>query len=367
MTAAIDDWISIHCVEVTQPVGTFYFGVVNSNDLVEVTWTDVRRIAGEKRGVETYLGIERPLNWDRVADLKEYVQAIDATFPSPIIVAVSGEDTKYDKKTHVLQLRKGANVAKVLDGQHRLAGVDGLDRLFELLVTIFVDMDIEGQSLVFATINLEQTKVNRSLAFDLFEYATTRSPFKTAHNIVRTMNDMTKSPFKDKIKILGVAGDPEETISQAVFVNALLPMMTSNPARDRNILKGGGKLDPPTPADNLRYIFREMFIEKKDDDIALVIWNYFSAVRRRWGKFWTEPRRGNVLNRTTGFIALMQFLPAAYNNKMTIARVPSTDDFWDIFSRVKIEGADITPEQFRPGSGGQRDLRELLKKETGLL
>lgn len=367
MTTNGDAWIQISCVEVTQPLGTFYAGVGDSEDLVRITWADLRRIATEKRDVETYLGIERPLSSERVAQLKEYVHSPDATFPSSIIVAVDSEDTQYDEDSQTLRLRDGPNVAKVLDGQHRLAGVNQFGSRFDLLVTVFVDMDIESQALVFATINLEQTKVNRSLAYDLYDYATTRSPFKTAHNIVRSLNDLEGSPFKDKIKILGVAGDPEETISQAVFVNALLPMIARDPVRDRNILKRGGKIDRPDPADRLRFIFREMFIDNRDDEIAQVIWNYFAAVAGRWGEYWTQSRRGYVLNRTTGFNALMQFLPLAYKNKMTKAEVPSVSDFADIFTRVTIEGHDITPEQFRPGSGGQRDLRELLKKETGLM
>ena len=363
----LDKWIQIPCLKATQPLGTFYVGIADSKDMVRITWTDIRRIASERREVETYLGIERPLSSERVIELKEYVYSQDATFPSTIIVAVASQNTQYDENTATLSLRDGPDVAQVLDGQHRLAGVDQFDGHFDLLVTVFVDIDIENQALLFATINLEQTKVNRSLAYDLYDYATTRSPFKTAHDIVRLLNDLAESPFKDKIKVLGVAGDPDETISQAMFVNALMPMIARDPKRDRNILKRGGKLDPPNPADDQRFIFRRMFIDEDDDEIADVIWNYFDAVAGRWKTYWTQSRPGFVLNRSTGFNALMQFLPFAYRNKMTTARVPSKGDFAEIFARVKIEGQEITPQKFRPGSGGQRDLRELLKKETGLM
>ena len=81
-------------------------------------------------------------------------------------------------------------------------------------------------------------------------------------------------------------------------------------------------------------------------------------------------RRGSALSLVVllpSAAALMQFLPFANKNKMTKAEVPSVSDFADIFTRVTIEGHDITPDQFRPGSGGQRDLRELLKKDTGLM
>ena len=43
-----------------------------------------------------------------------------------------------------------------------------------LIVTLFVDMPIENQAMTFAVINLEPTKVNKSLAYDLYEYAKSR-------------------------------------------------------------------------------------------------------------------------------------------------------------------------------------------------
>ena len=64
MTIVFDEWIESKCLEVTQPIGTFYVGVFDSRDLVRLSRADVRRIEGEQREVETYLGIERPLNRD---------------------------------------------------------------------------------------------------------------------------------------------------------------------------------------------------------------------------------------------------------------------------------------------------------------
>ena len=360
-------WISVHCLEVTQPIGTFYLGVMNARDLVKVSYADFRRIEREHREVETYLGIERPLISKRVAELKDYVKTVDATFPSSIILAVESKDTKYDQRTGVLELRNAENVAKVLDGQHRIAGLEDYQNgEFQTIATLFVDMDIENQAMVFATINLEQTKVNKSLAYDLFEYARQRSPQKTAHNIVKLLDSREGSPFKGKIKILGTAGDPGETLSQALFIDALLTLTSDDPKGDRDLLKRGKKPPRATPAEEQSLIFKNMFIAEEDAEIARVLWNYFGAVEDRWGDHWRQVRRGYVLNRTTGFRGLTLFLRHAYLHVAKPGQVPTRQQFNDIFSQVRLDGHEITPENYPPGSSGQIRLRDHLLAQTGL-
>lgn len=360
-------WITAKCLEVKQPIGTFYIAVMKYLDLLKVSWADVRRIEGERRQVETYLGIERPLNANRVAELRQYVNTVDASFPSSIILAVESANTTYDKEAEVLSLRDSENVAKILDGQHRIAGLEGYSNGdFELPVTIFVDMDIEDQALLFATINLEQTKVNKSLAYDLYAYAKQRSPQRTAHDIVRLLDSRDGSPFKGKIKILGIAGDPGETVSQAVFVDSLLPLISDNPMKDRDLLKRGKKLTRATPDEEQHLIFRNMFIDKLDAEIARVVWNYFSAVEDRWGEYWREVRRGYVLNRTTGFRGLMLFLGFAYLHLAKPGEVPSREQFNQVFARIRLDGKNITPDEFPPGTGGQAKLRNMLRSQAGL-
>lgn len=371
MAIRADGWIRVNCLEIRQPIGIFYIGVLNARDLVRLSYSDVRRIELEAREVETYLGIERPLNRKRVTEIKDYVQTLDASFPSSIILAVSSQDTQYSPGTEpgtgILWLNDRQDVAKVLDGQHRIAGLEdyqGDD--FQLIVALFVDMDIENQAMVFATINLEQTKVNKSLAYDLYEYTRQRSPQKSAHDIVRLLDQKEGSPFKGKIKILGTAGDPGETLSQAQFVDAMLPMISAAPAQDRDMLKRGNKPLRATPAEEQTLIFRNMFFDSRDADIARVLWNYFRAVEERWDKFWREVHQGNVLNRTTGFRALMQFLPHVYLSLGKPGDVPSKERFAEVFSRIRLEGTDITPENYPPGTSGQTLLRRHLLSQSGL-
>ena len=75
-----------------------------------------------------------------------------------------------------MRATRDANGAKILDGQHRIAGLKEYrgDR-FELNVTVFVDMDLEELAMLFATINLKQTKSRRFGRLDWQSEATQKS------------------------------------------------------------------------------------------------------------------------------------------------------------------------------------------------
>ena len=298
---------------------------------------------------------------------------MDASFPTGIILAIDSENADYDSKAHVMKIKNDSNVAKIIDGQHRIEGLVGYEgqEAFELNVTMFIEMDMEDQALLFATINLKQTPVGKSLAYDLYEFAETRSPQKTCHNIARLLNSRSNSPFYRRIMILGTAtGSPNETLTQAAFIDPLLRYITQSPLTamaDRDDLKRGKKLPEIAPAEVRvkKLIFRNIFIQDRDAEIARVIFNYFTAVAQRWPEAWELKTPGLILNRTTGFRALMRFLGIAYMSLGREAVFP-TSEFVGIFNRVKLKSEDFTPDNFKPGTSGQTELYRRLQADTKL-
>lgn len=365
--------ITIKCLEISQPIGTFYVGVMDFKDLVKISYRDVRRL--EKRDVESYLGIERPLSPKRVEELKQYVDTLDATFPTGVILAISSEHAEFDPRAGQMRITAGSDIAKIIDGQHRIAGLERFDGdTFEMNVVIFIDMDIEDQAMVFATINLAQTKVNKSLVYDLYEYTKTRSPQKSAHNIARLVNSRENSPFYGRIKILGRA-DPEfrelQILTQATFVEALIGMISGNIAnaqKDRDDIKRRRRLTRATEQKSRNLVFRNMFIDKKDAEIARVVWRYFTAVKQRWPEAWADLERGGSrLPRTNGFRALMRLLPAVYWKLGGPGTVRRIGDFLTVLQGIRLNDKHFSTDRYKPGTSGESDLyRDLLNYvETG--
>lgn len=371
---------SVDAIQIRQPIGEFLIASIPSKLLCEIAHFDVRRMLKE-RDIETYLGIQRPLNQNRVDELQSYVRTVDACFPTAVILAVDSRTAIFDPATNKLTLRNDPNpegdqdpiyyrnIAKVLDGQHRIAGLMEYPKDdFEVNVSIFVDIDIEDQAYIFSTVNLAQTKVNRSLAYDLAELTKTPSPQKTCHNIAVALDQLTSSPLHHRIKRLGTAtpGRSIELLTQATFVEALMPFISSTPTLDRDILKRGNKLAAPSPAEIEKHPLRTFFVSDEDLKIADVLFRYFSAVRDKWPIAWNTDEKGLILNRTNGFRALMRVLKPICNNLTPHKKLPSKEDFDAFFAKVQINDDEFTVDNFKPGTSGESMLFNRLVGEMGL-
>ncbi len=358
-------FVAARCIRLTQPIGEFYCCAIPAKDVLAISYADVRRI--EDRDIERIVGIQRELKPTRVREIKQYVRNIDATFPTSIILAVSPQDARYSANTGELRIRRDEEVAKIIDGQHRIAGLEGFEEEFDLIVVIFVDMDLQDQAMTFATINLAQTKVNRSLVFDLYEFEKERSPVKTCHQIARLLNKEEDSPLCRRIKILGTAtGEDYEFITQATVVTCLVEYMSDNPMRDRDALKRGNELPEPPPAKQPRLVFRDLFREEKDDVIADVVWTYFDSVAQRWNDAWYSSSKGDILNRTQGFRGLMRFLLPVYRNVRRKDGTIKINDVSEILKRIRIRDSEFTTDTYKPGTSGEVKLYRDLLERSGL-
>jgi len=402
-------YIDLEFIEITQPIGKYYIGKINWNELIIIADADIRKIHEEDRkndSFDSYLGIQRKISPNRIREIGGYVNTVDATFPTSIILHINSTtrllDSKdltefdneyiennierieevsnviFDKTSRTLKIRASEKVARILDGQHRLEGIrNGFQNLFsekaptfELNVTIFVDLDIDDQAQIFSVINKAQTKVNKSLVYDLYEYAKSRSPQKTSHDIVRLLNRLEGSPFHKKIKILGTAENKSlETIAQATFVELLLSYISMDPMNDRDILKRksifGEKLKLLSNEHDLsKLVFRNLFIAEKDEIIMRSIWNYFKVVEDKWPNSWNG--EGNILNKSTGISALFRFMRPVINSIGKYDSAIEYDEVKQIFDQIKLADSSFTKEVYIPGSSGQSLLFKELKEQSGI-
>ena len=118
--------IRIPAFRIQQPIGELFVGQMTAPQIVAVAHADVREM--EENELDKYIGINRRLTKSRVDELSRYVGTYDATFPTSIIVAVPDENATFDEESNMLTLRATEeralkNVAKIIDGQHRIAGL----------------------------------------------------------------------------------------------------------------------------------------------------------------------------------------------------------------------------------------------------
>lgn len=361
--------VSFRAIPVEQPIGTFFVGVMNARDLVEISVADVRRLHDTE--FDEYIGIQRRLDPKRSKDLRKYVTSYDATFPTGVILAVREGNAVWDEKAGKLTLKATDDVplievASIIDGQHRVDGLTARrDGGFEVPVSVFVGADVATQANIFATVNLAQTKVNRSLVYDLLDYEKKRSPQKSAHHIAVALDKLEYSPFHERIKRLGSA-TPErrnETVTQAAVVESLLTLISSDPMSDRNSFLRALLPESPTEEEHQKHPFRQMFLDEKESDITRIVLNLFKAVESRWPNSWNDlERKGNVLPKTNGLKALMRFLKPLYLILAGDDRryVPEVEEFQEYINKVELEDDDFNTTTFPPGTSGESRLYKML-------
>ena len=342
--------MKIKYIEINQPIGSFYLGKANSDDLLKYFF--VNRI-------EQNVGIQRNTSQKRIEEISLYCQDPDATFPTPIIIAVDSSKVNIDPENNTIQTTGSNKIFEVIDGQHRMEGIklakDRFGFSCELVVILMFDLTEEEKGYVFSTINSNQAKVDKSLIYDLFELSQKRSPLKTSHYIARSLNSDIESPFYNRLKMLGRRSQGSETLSQGSFVHGLVALISKNPQSDMISIKRGEALveDSSLP-------FRSYFIENKDEVILKIMSNYFNAVKSSFPNEWESS--DFILAKTTGYLGLMKAFPVFYNEGLSIGSL--TEKFFEeIFRKVKScldeKRIILNSTHFPSGAAGQNKLRDV--------
>lgn len=338
-------------IKIEQPIGTFYLTSMQAKLLLD-------KVNIRQRTEDDIEGVQRELSKKRVTEISDFCQDSDAVFPTPIVVSVN-LNVPYSVRPseRVIELPDDQELGQVIDGQHRLWGIrkSGVAENFELPVVLMFDLTPEENAYIFTIINSTQTKVNKSLIYDLFELSTTRSPQRTCHELARSLNSDPNSPFFNRLKMLGKKeiGQKNAILSQGTFVKQMLFLISKNPDADARAIKANRKLE-----DDSRMPLRKFFISGKDDVIYKVLLNTFNALKNTFQVEWLEPET-NILWKTTGFCGIMSVLN--YIMRLGVSERTLT---YDYFVRIFVNFKDyinrrnisLTSKDF-PG-GGQQNQRK---------
>lgn len=263
---------------------------------------------------------QRNINQERVKEIVKYLKSsilqsykknsVAVIFPTAMLLAFNADDTNY---------RVGMSCDLVLpydvyivDGQHRLYSMITLykevsesflneDSIIKEYLehyafncTLMMNFDIWEQAQVFAEVNFNQKKVNKSLYYDIYgaEYPDNSSDkdksfIYVAHQLVNFMNTTQISPFYHRIKMLGFG---KGYFSQACFAEALMKHM-STPLGIWYISSNDNNITP-----NYRYMAVELI-------------SYFTCVESVFVEYWPkEYKHVSILCKTTGINAMVKLM-----------------------------------------------------------
>jgi DNA phosphorothioation-associated DGQHR protein 1 len=334
-----DDKIILQAIKVSQPLADFYITKIKAKDLLEVSFVEPLQYTDEKGNLK---GSQRLQDIDRLKQIAKYINSVEMTFPNSIIIAANYskegkvvENDNDEQRWKIEPLYEGDNslvrisipknraLAAIIDVQNRLMAFNYAEsekKEIELVCSIFFDLPNSYQAYLFATINGNQKKVDRSLALEQFGFNVedepehSWTPEKLDVYFSLKLNFTPQSPLYGRIKLAPIYS--EETfkdirwyVSTSTIVDCFLALISSNPKRDRvemaqrHILKGRsrsqlGNIKDSTP-------LRQYYLKNQDDIIYDVVKRFFTSVNEI---LWKHQPAKSHLFKTVGILALIDLL-----------------------------------------------------------
>ena len=104
-----------------------------------------------RRAENKEIGFQRLLNKARAKMITKYIEQ-GGTIPSPIITSLQ-PNILYQYEENMLGFSSEENSLMVLDGQHRLYGMNDLENEIQVPVVIFVGLEVDEEAKLFIDIN----------------------------------------------------------------------------------------------------------------------------------------------------------------------------------------------------------------------
>ncbi len=236
--------------------------------------------------------VQRVLNRQRIKAIKDFILQGNMFFNTFIL-----NWTETIKKPSFVNgkivIPLVASSAQVIDGQHRLAGLDEAIKSDdtvgekEVLVTICIGLSTKEAATIFLNINSEQKPVPKSLIYDLYGVVEDekKHAINRANDIVEELNDNQDSPYYKAIKY---PGSP-----RGVGIVDLSTVVSSL----KNHLEPDGAF--------WNFNLRDLVLQKQ------AILNFFSAIKYYYEKegIWTDKSKNPFLQ-SSGFYGAIDYFVA---------------------------------------------------------
>jgi len=329
----------IPAIRIEQPLGVFFAVSLSAEFLLKVCYTIRTEFVDDedynhhtpKNMMEKLFslspGSQRNKDEKRVDQITRYTETVSASFPNSIILGANYDEegnlieneskrwtVEEDNGLYYLVIPTEEKLASIIDGQHRLfAFKNSTKKDMPLLCSVYLDLPLPYHAQIFATINMNQKKVDKNHIYQLFQFeleqgdSETWSPETLSVYFARVLAEKENSPLYNKLK-LGISEDNNTSISMASVVDGIISLITTKPKDDREKLyskaiedgRSRELLTERTDSSPLR----ELYLSNKDRTLYDIIYNYFDAVESTINK----NNKDNVFHRTLGIHALFDVL-----------------------------------------------------------
>lgn len=216
----------------------------------------------------------------------------------------------------------------IIDGYHRLLGFQKYlendpSSSFQFVASFLINRELEEEAEIFTTVNKTATKVDTSYYYHVVgEFEIGQREHIYLHNIARYYNEVDKSIFKNKIKMLGKK-DPAvaiQPLSQAFFIEQIYNCLMKDKGYI-NVQKFSSQKFPKRVP-----ILRYYLVNQETSKIArTILLNYFNAIDKEVTAFNLVPEGERYFFlKTLPFGALILIFPVIYfmvlNNKMRLVQ-----------------------------------------------
>lgn len=387
-------YLVLPMLKVNQPLGEFYVISISAKELLSVSFSEPLKYIDNSGNVK---GNQRPKDVKRLKEIAKYIDSVEMAFPNSIILAANYTESgkmatdenerwkiERDEDGYKLIIPKKIKLAAIIDGQHRLNAFDFVTNQerfddLQLLCSIYFDLPSSYQAFLFATINSNQKRVDRSLALEQFGYNVDDesekawTPEKLAVFLSRKLNtDSQVSPFYKHIKVAPMDshvlfnGETQNNwvVSTATIVDGICSLITSNPKRDR-ILMQQQSIFSGRNRHLVRDIkdvspLRNLFLNLKDQTLYDVVISYFTGVK---SILWANALEKSYINKTVGVQACFDILRLILIKEKS--EVPEQINFETYLTKAK--HIDFSDKFFQASGIGRTRIKNSIGVATELI
>jgi DNA phosphorothioation-associated DGQHR protein 1 len=329
--------IHVPAIRIEQPLGEFYVTSLPARCLLETTYSEPLRVELSEKSAVGFglIGGQREEKEVRLKQIGQFINTVEAAFPNSIILGANYcqdgtleeqeskrwmVNPKASGKCFELVIPTNDKLARIIDGQHRLDGFQFArpERAdMDLLCAVYLDLPLPYQAYLFATINFNQKKVDRSLAYQLFAFNVEEeppecwSPDKLAVFLSRKLGVDEKSPLRGHIVVaaqndeilLNIAEGGSWKVSTATIVDGILRLYSAKPQADRDLMHQRA-LEEGRNRSVLRNDgtpFRSLYLTTNDAAIYKALLNFFKAIENT---LWKNANERSYIRKTVGIQAL---------------------------------------------------------------